>query len=177
MTLLDVYENIKTVLIQEKELKNSLKELEEEIKEEYAMIKGFRNKKGEVDKRQVKFSEVKNAGKKEFFNDENFEIKIANYETYKIDIKNGEENFPVSKLKQYFEKEDVKKDIKNDLKDIEENATSLEELELDQKSFSYLVKLAKEELKKEDNNNNNEIHFEYIKEKLEKLKNEKNKNQ
>ena len=177
MTLLDVYENIKKVLIQEKELKANLKELEEEIKEEYAMIKGFRNKKGEVDKRQVKFSEVKNAGKKVFFNDESFEIKIANYETYKIDIKNGEENFPVAKLKQYFEVEEVKKDLKNELKDIEENATAIEELELDQKSFSYLIKLAKEELAKEYNKdkNNNEEYFEHIKEKLEKLKQEKNK--
>ena len=173
MTLLDVFENIKKTLIQEEELKSNLKEVEEDIKEEYATIKGFRNKKGEVDKRQIKFSEVKSAGKKILFDDDKFEIKIANYDTYKNDIKNGEENFPVAKLNKYFELEEVKKEIKNDLKDIEEAATAIEELELDQKRFSYLIKLAKEDLKtenKNENNNDNE-NFEYIKQKLEELKN------
>jgi len=168
MDLLSVYENIKKVLEVDKKMKERLKEIENEIKEEYAIIKGYRKKNGEVDKNAVKFAEVKNAGKKVFYDNDAFEIKIANYEQYKTDIKNGEENFPVSKLKQYFEIEEEKKSLKEELKEIEEQATAIEELELDQKSFAALVKLAKEELN--EKRKKDDLPIEEIKRRLEDLK-------
>ena len=170
MDLLNVYEEIKKVLEIEKQMKENLKEIENQIKEEYAMIKGYKNKKGEFAKNMVKFSEVKNAGKKIFYNDNSFEIKIANYEQYKTDIKNGEENFPVSKLKKYFEVEEEKKNLKELLKDIEERATSIEELEIDQKKFSALLKLVKDEINKKDKD---KLPIEEIKNKIESLKQQK----
>lgn len=139
----EVFEQITKLLETEKTIKNDIKTIEKDIREEYAMIKGYRKKNGDVDIAAVKSSELKNAIKKHFLNDNSFEVKIANYEQYLTDMQNGEENFPLQKAKQYLEKEEVLKDFKEEFKEFEAGVEADQNLDIDKDTFTILTKIAK----------------------------------
>jgi len=139
----DVFEQITKLLETEKTIKSDIKTIEKEIKEEYATIKGYRKKNGDVDIGAVKSTELKNAIKRFFLNDQSFDIKITNYEQYLTDMKNGEENFPLQKAKQYLQKEEVLTDFKEEFKEFEANIEADEKLNIDKDTFTILTKIAK----------------------------------
>lgn len=150
MEMKDVFKDILDKTRNDMILKLDRKDIEEDIKEEYATIKDFRNKKGEINKNDVKFSEVKSA-MEVYFNLKDkdlLEEKYVRREEYLNDLKQGAERFPVDKLKSYMLKSDVIANNKDELKELEKKSINEEVVTTDE--FKALSEIAKSIVKKEE---------------------------
>jgi len=145
------YKEIESNLRGQMGIKLDIKDIEEDIKYDYAAVKQMTNKSGEIDPKLVKIGEVKSAM------DIHFDLKDKDslgekYETremYLSDMKNGTENFPLDKCKSHISKQDSMKEMKIDLKEYEGNVTS-EEGDIDSETFKVLIEIAKIVIKKEE---------------------------
>jgi len=149
--LKQTYKEIEANLRSQMSIKLDIKDIEEDIKYDYAAEKQMTNKKGEIDPKLVKIAEVKSA-MDIFFKLKDKDSLGEKYETrefYLKDMKQGEENFPIAKCKSHIQKQDNMKAAKDDLKDLESAKTS-EEGEIGSEEFKALIEIAKIVIKKEE---------------------------
>lgn len=151
MDLKGTYKEVYNTLRQEMMLKMDMKDIEVDIKEEYAQIKQYKKKDDSLDTSKVKFGEIKSA-MEIFYSLKDKDSLGEKYETremYLSDMKNGQESFPIDKCKSYINKMDSVQEQKETLKEIESNITSQSD-GLDSKEFKALTEIAKQIIKKEE---------------------------
>jgi hypothetical protein len=135
-------------------LKYDIKEVEDDIREEYASIHQLKNKKGEIDKGQVKSGELKTAMTLHFKITPK-DALLEKYERQHQYIKHMEEGdsaFPLVKGKKYLEMLETKKDLSGELNEIKKVCAENEIPEIEIQAMTEIAKLlvAKEEEKIKD---------------------------
>lgn len=141
----EITKNLKSTMI----LKYDLKEVEEDIKDEYASIHQLKNKKGETDTKQVKFGEMKTALQLHFKSKDKDDLleKYERQEEYRKNMKIGNDAFPVDKGKKYVELLNTRKDFTSELTEIKKTCAANEVPEIEIQAMCEIAKLivAKEE--------------------------------
>jgi hypothetical protein len=151
MDLKSIYKDVYNTMRAEMMEKMDMKDIEVDMKEEYASIKQYKKKDDSLDISKVKFGEIKSA-MEVFYQLKDKDALGEKYETremYLSDMKNGEDSFPLQKCESYIKKMDRIQEHKDTLKDIEVNVTT-QESGLDSKEFKALMAIAKEVIKKEE---------------------------